>query len=249
MTKIISTELPDQKTKIPVQPGKKEMVRQMFNSIAHRYDFLNHFLSLGIDHLWRREAMKIISKIHHQRILDVASGTGDMSILASKLDVSEIVGIDISEEMLEIQKKKIENKKLTSKIQLQVADAEKLPFKDGSFDVVMTAFGVRNFENLEKGLEEFYRVLGDGGHVVILEFSKPDTFFIKSIFRFYFSHILPLLGRLVSKHNFAYTYLPDSVDAFPSGNKFAQKLENSGFVDASHKSLTFGIASIYTGQK
>jgi len=249
MNKTSTADLPDQEMEIPTQTGKKEMVRQMFNSIAHRYDFLNHFLSFGIDRLWRKKAMKIIRRLPHKTILDVATGTGDMSILASRLDTTTIVGIDISSEMLEIQKKKLESKKLKRKVNLQVADAENLPFEKESFDVIMTAFGVRNFENLDKGLGEFHRVLKDGGHVVILEFSRPTTFLVKGMFRFYFSNILPLLGRMVSKHNFAYSYLPDSVDRFPSGAGFTQRLEKSGFVETNYKSLSFGIASIYTGKK
>jgi demethylmenaquinone methyltransferase/2-methoxy-6-polyprenyl-1,4-benzoquinol methylase len=249
MNKTCTSGLQDQEMEIPAQTGKKEMVRQMFDSIARRYDFLNHFLSLGIDRIWRKKAMQIIRRLPHKAILDVATGTGDMSILASRLNTTTIVGIDISSEMLEIQKKKLESKKLNEKITLQVADAENLPFEKESFDVIMTAFGVRNFENLDKGLSEFYRVLKYGGHVVILEFSKPTTFFVKGIFKFYFSNILPMLGRMVSKHNFAYSYLPDSVDRFPSGAEFSQRLRKAGFVETNYKSLSFGIASIYTGKK
>lgn len=229
--------------------GKKEMVRQMFNSIAHRYDFLNHFLSFGIDRLWRKKAMRIIRRLPHKTMLDVATGTGDMSIMASRLDTSRIVGIDISSEMLEIQKKKLEANHLTGRITLQVADAENLPFNNGSFDVIMSAFGVRNLENPDKGLAEFYRVLNKGGHLVILEFSKPTTFFVRIIFRFYFVNILPWLGKMVSKHSFAYSYLPQSVDHFPSGTEFIQRLRNAGFVETHCKSLSFGIASIYQGKK
>lgn len=225
------------------------MVRQMFDNIASSYDFLNHFLSLGIDRLWRKRAMKFISQMPHNKILDVATGTGDMTILASKLNTTSIVGIDISTEMLEIQRKKLEAKKLKERISLQLADAENMPFDEGSFNVIMSAFGVRNFENLDKGLSEFHRVLVDGGHVVILEFSKPTMFFVKSIFRFYFSFILPVLGKIVSKHNFAYSYLPDSVDNFPSGDEFTRRLKNVGFTDTKCKNLSFGIASIYTGKK
>jgi len=239
----------EQEMKIPPHTGKKEVVRQMFDSIARRYDFLNHFLSLGIDRLWRKKTIRIIQHLPHKTILDVATGTGDMSILASRLETTSIVGIDISSEMLEIQKMKLESKKLNAKITVQIADAENLPFEKESFDVIMTAFGVRNFENLDKGLSEFHRVLKNGGHVVILEFSKPTAFFVKGIFKFYFSNILPLLGRMVSRHNFAYSYLPDSVDRFPSGADFSQRLNKAGFVETNYKSLSFGIASIYTGKK
>lgn len=249
MTLVKSNENPDQNSEAPAQSEKKEMVRQMFNNIAHRYDFLSHFLSLGIDHLWRRKAMRIIHRWPHQTILDVASGTGDMSILAAKMDAKTIVGIDISEEMLEIQQRKVIERKLTGKIRVQVADAENLPFDAESYQIVMTAFGVRNFENVQKGINEFYRVLVNGGHVVILEFSKPDVFLVKNIFRFYFSTVLPFLGKWVSKHKFAYTYLPDSVDNFPSGAGFVKLLEDAGFVETNHRKLTFGIASIYTGKK
>lgn len=249
MTLVKTTAKSEQNPETPAHSGKKEMVRQMFNNIAPRYDFLNHFLSLGIDHLWRRKAMKIIQRWPHQTILDVASGTGDMSILAAKSDATTIVGVDISEEMLEIQKNKIEERNLTGKIHLQVADAENLPFKEESFQIVLTAFGIRNFENTRKGLDEFYRVLANGGHLVILEFSKPDVFFVKNVFRFYFSTVLPFLGNLVSKHKFAYTYLPDSVENFPSGSHFVKILDDAGFVETTQTKLTFGIASIYTGKK
>lgn len=225
------------------------MVRQMFNNIASSYDFLNHFLSLGIDRIWRKKAIKTIRQMPHKKILDVATGTGDMTILASSLDTTSIVGIDISTEMLEMQKMKLKAKKLKDRINLQVADAENMPFDEGSFDVIMSAFGVRNFENLDKGLTEFHRVLLNGGHVVILEFSKPTMFLVKCVFRFYFSFILPVLGKIVSKHNFAYSYLPDSVDTFPSGDAFTKRLQKVGFTETKCKNLSFGIACIYTGKK
>ena len=229
--------------------ARKADVKQMFDSIAPRYDFLNHFLSLGIDRLWRRKAINIIKKHEHKRILDIATGTGDMAILASKLKPELIAGVDISGEMIKLQRKKLTKRKLDHLIKPQVADAENLPFKSASFNVVMTAFGVRNFENLEKGLNEMHRVLNKNGMAVILEFSSPKGLFFKQLFRFYFSNILPWIGRNVSEDTKAYTYLPDSVNTFPSGKDFTQILLDAGFKNTRYIVLSFGIASIYVGEK
>jgi len=229
--------------------ARKADVRQMFDSIAPRYDFLNHFLSLGIDRLWRRRAIKIIKRHKHSKILDIATGTGDMAILASKLKPDLIAGVDISSEMINFQRKKLAKRKLENLIKPRVADGEELPFDTDTFDVVMTAFGVRNFENLEKGLIEMHRVLNANGMAVILEFSSPQKSPFKQLYNFYFTKILPRVGKIVSKDMKAYTYLPDSVSTFPSGNDFSKLLENAGFKNTKCVSLSFGIASIYTGEK
>jgi demethylmenaquinone methyltransferase/2-methoxy-6-polyprenyl-1,4-benzoquinol methylase len=221
----------------------------MFDNIAPRYDFLNHFLSLGIDRIWRRRAINIIKKHKHKKILDIATGTGDMAILASKLKPELIAGVDISGEMINFQRKKLAKRKLGHLIKPQVADGEDLPFAPGTFDIVMTAFGVRNFENLEKGLSEMHRVLNKNGLAVILEFSSPKGLFFKQLFKFYFSNILPWIGRNVSKDTEAYTYLPDSVNTFPSGKDFTQILSDTGFENTNCIELSFGIASIYVGEK
>ena len=189
--------------------GKKEQVAQMFNNIAKRYDFLNHFLSLGIDNLWRKKAIKCISSIvPNPLILDVATGTGDLAIAALKLNPQKVIGIDISEEMLNVGIKKIKRKGYQNLIELKKGDSESLEFDDNTFDGITAAFGVRNFENLNKGLSEMYRVLKPKGKIVILEFSKPGIFPVKQFYNFYFKAILPLLGKIISKDNSAYTYLP-----------------------------------------
>jgi len=232
-----------------IEEGKKENVRNMFNNIAGKYDFLNHFLSMNIDHLWRRKVVKILSKHKHDSILDVATGTADLAIAAIKLHPTSITGIDISDEMLKIGREKLINKKMDAIIKLQTADSENLPFDNDSFDACMVAFGVRNFEDLNKGLSEMYRVIKPNGVVVILEFSKPKSFPVKQIYGFYFKNILPILGKMISKDNFAYTYLPDSVSKFPEGNDFVSTLKTIGFKELKRVPLTFGIATIYHGIK
>lgn len=229
--------------------GKKQQVRTMFNDIAHRYDFLNHFLSAGIDYSWRRKAIRLLGKNEPKVILDVATGTGDLSIEAMKINPTKIVGIDIAEDMLEIGRQKILKKKLSDIITLQTGDSEDIQFVDFSFDAVMVSFGVRNFENLEKGLSEMLRVLKKDGQVMILEFSKPQKFPVKQFYNFYFRYILPFLGRIISGDAAAYTYLPDSVGKFPAGKDFTKMLKNLGFKNTQHIPLTFGIASIYLGSK
>jgi demethylmenaquinone methyltransferase / 2-methoxy-6-polyprenyl-1,4-benzoquinol methylase len=229
--------------------GKKAQVRLMFNNIAGRYDFLNHFLSLGIDKCWRRKLIRQMSRHNPDNILDVATGTADLAIAAAKINSKKITGVDIAEEMLSIGKLKVEQRNLHSKIHLQLADSENLPFADKSFDAVMVAFGVRNFENLAKGLDEMYRVLMPEGYVYILEFSKPQKFPIKQLYGFYFNNILPVLGRLVSKDMSAYTYLPESVGAFPAGKEFIEVLLATGFRNPIARQLTFGVATLYSGQK
>jgi demethylmenaquinone methyltransferase/2-methoxy-6-polyprenyl-1,4-benzoquinol methylase len=230
--------------------SKKDQVKGMFNAIAHRYDFLNHFLSLGIDYYWRRKAIKILSPANGAKVLDVATGTADVAIMAARqYPQIHVTGVDISEEMLARGLTKVARKKLTHRINLQIADSEQLDFENDRFDGVIVAFGVRNFENLEKGLAEMYRVVKPGGRVVILEFSQPATSPFRQIYHFYFNHILPRIGRLVSKNPTAYTYLPNSVLAFPYGQEFLKILERVGFRQCYYKPLTFGIATIYTGVK
>ena len=229
--------------------GKKEQVARMFDNISHRYDFLNHFLSLGIDKAWRKKAIGFLENNPPKTILDVATGTGDFAIQALTLNPEKITGIDISEGMLEVGKKKIKDRALSDRIELMYGDSEKLPFKENNFDAVTVAFGVRNFENLEKGLGEIYRVLKPGGKLVVLEFSKPRKFPFKQVYKFYFTTILPRVGRIVSSDKAAYTYLPESVDAFPNGADFLTILKNIGFNRTQCKELTFGISSIYTGTK
>jgi demethylmenaquinone methyltransferase/2-methoxy-6-polyprenyl-1,4-benzoquinol methylase len=229
--------------------GKKTQVANMFNSIAKRYDFLNHFLSAGIDIIWRKKAVKLLEKAQPKTILDIATGTGDFALEAIRLKPQQITGIDISEGMLAVGREKIQKRGLSHLIQLHVGDSENIQFPDNHFDAITVAFGVRNFETLEKGLSEMHRVLKPGGMVVILEFSKPQSFPMKQGYNFYFKNILPLFGKLISKDNAAYTYLPESVQAFPDGNDFLSIFQRIGFKDTKWHSLTFGISSIYTGIK
>ena len=229
--------------------GKKEQVAVMFDNIAHRYDFLNHFLSMGIDILWRRKAIKLFKNKKYEYLLDIATGTGDFAIEASKLNPTSIIGVDISEGMLENGRKKLKNKKLDNLIQFQKADSENLPFDTNHFDGIMCSFGVRNFENLEKGIGEMYRVLKPEGKTVIIEFSQPEKFPIKQLYSFYFNNILPLLGRIFSRDNAAYTYLPESVSVFPYGKSFISILQQAGFKNCLHIPLSGGIAAIYVGEK
>jgi len=229
--------------------GKKEQVATMFNKIAYRYDFLNHFLSLGIDKIWRRKAINYLKNSSPKRILDVASGTADLAIESLRLNPEKVIGIDISEEMLRIGIAKVERKGLQHKIRLQVGDSENLQFENDYFDAITVAFGVRNFENLEKGLSEMFRVLKPKGKVVILEFSNPQKFPVKQIYNFYFKQILPFVGKIVSKDKSAYSYLPESVIQFPDNQKFSLMLKEIGFVNCIVKQLSFGIASIYIAEK
>ncbi|HEX5002459.1 MAG TPA: bifunctional demethylmenaquinone methyltransferase/2-methoxy-6-polyprenyl-1,4-benzoquinol methylase UbiE [Bacteroidia bacterium] len=229
--------------------GKKEEVELMFDSISGRYDLLNHLLSMGIDKGWRRKAIDLLRNMHPATILDVATGTADFAIAALSTGAGQITGIDISNGMLEVGRQKIKAQKLEDTICLIQGDSEALPFGDNSFDAVTAAFGVRNFENLKKGLTEMYRVLRPGGKVVILEFSRPKYFPVRQLYWFYFRSILPAVGRIISKDRSAYSYLPESVNAFPDGKDFLKILNASGFVNESQKQLTFGIASIYSGQK
>jgi demethylmenaquinone methyltransferase / 2-methoxy-6-polyprenyl-1,4-benzoquinol methylase len=229
--------------------GKKQQVAKMFNAISGRYDFLNHFLSLGIDIRWRKKAIKYLSQFKPETILDVATGTGDFAIESLSLKPTKVIGVDISEGMLDVGRKKIANLGLGDKVALQAGDSENLPFSDNSFDAVIVAFGVRNFENLDKGLAEIYRVLKPNGNLMVLEFSKPSKFPMKQLYGFYFKYVLPLIGRLVSKDRTAYTYLPESVAAFPDGNNFLTHLKDLKFNTCHCEPLTFGISSLYTAKK
>lgn len=228
---------------------KKEQVATMFNNISKKYDFLNHFLSLGIDIIWRKKAIKLLKQQQPKQILDIATGTGDFAIAALKLNPEKVTGVDISEGMLNVGKEKIKSKNLENKIELQLGDSENLNFKDNTFDAYTVGFGVRNFENLEKGLSEMLRVLKPNGSAIILEFSKPKKFPTKQLYNFYFNNILPGIGRLFSKDSSAYTYLPESVNAFPDGEDFIQILTKLGYKNPKIITLMFGIASIYKANK
>ncbi len=231
------------------QDTKKKQVASMFDNISGQYDFLNHFLSLGIDILWRKKAIRLLKPDQPKLILDIATGTGDFAIEALALKPDKVIGVDISQGMLEVGKKKLKKKGLDHVIELQMGDSERLLFDDNKFDAIIVAFGVRNFEHLEQGLKDMHRVLKKGGKVVILEFSKPRTFPFKQVYQFYFKWILPKIGRLISKDNSAYTYLPESVNEFPDGKNFLGILEKTGFKQTECKPLTLGISSIYTGIK
>lgn len=229
--------------------SKKEQVADMFNNIAGKYDFLNHFLSLGIDKGWRKKAIAEIAKVQPKTILDVATGTGDLAIAAAKLNPDKITGIDIAAQMLDVGRQKLKEKGLDELITMQVGDSEALPFADNSFDAITCAYGVRNFEHLEAGLKEMCRVLRPGGKLAILEFSHPKKFPVKQGYQFYFKYILPTLGKLVSKHSTAYSYLPESVMAFPEGQRFCGILTECGFKVSKARPLTFGITTLYTATK
>ncbi len=231
--------------------SKKEQISNMFDNIAPYYDFLNRLLSLGIDQSWRRKGIDKLKERNPKLVLDVATGTADLAIMTSKRlpDIEKIHGVDISAEMLEIGKKKIKSKQLDGIIELQQGDSLNLPFEDNTFDAVTVAFGVRNYENLEKGLRDMNRVLKPGGQVMILEFSQPHTFPFKQIFQFYFKNILPTVGKLTSKDPKAYKYLYESVQAFPDGKDFVNVMEKTGYRFNECVPLTLGICSIYTGIK
>ncbi|MBG0860807.1 MAG: bifunctional demethylmenaquinone methyltransferase/2-methoxy-6-polyprenyl-1,4-benzoquinol methylase UbiE [Bacteroidales bacterium] len=231
--------------------GKKEAVISMFDSIAWRYDFLNHLLSFGFDRYWRRNAIKAISLIQKnpKNILDVATGTGDLAIAAMRLKPLKVTGVDISAKMLETGREKVRRKGFTEEIDLIECDIEKTSFRENIFDVVMVAFGVRNFSDPVRGLKEMYRVLRGDGTLMILEFSKPSGSLFKQVYDFYFMKILPVAGRIFSRNRSAYRYLPDSVMQFPDNESFIELLEKAGFTEIGQKKMTGGIVSIYTGIK
>jgi demethylmenaquinone methyltransferase/2-methoxy-6-polyprenyl-1,4-benzoquinol methylase len=229
--------------------SKKEEVAEMFNNISKRYDFLNHFLSLGIDKIWRNKAIAELKELNPKKILDIATGTGDFALAALKINPQEVVGIDISEGMLAVGKDKMIAKKVDNIISMQLADSENLPFEDNYFDGLTVGFGVRNFENLEKGLAEMLRVIRPGGKAIILEFSKPKKFPIKQVFGFYSKYFIPFFGKNISKDEKAYAYLPESVEAFPEGENFKAILTSVGYKDVTSKLVSGGIATIYIGRK
>ena len=229
--------------------GKKEQVAAMFDKIASSYDFLNHLLSFGIDIIWRKKAVKMLKEDKPKMILDVATGTGDFAIQSMSLNPDKIFGIDISKEMIKIGVSKIKKKGLDGIISLAEGDAEDIKFDDETFDAITIGFGVRNFENVEKGLGSMYRVLKNGGKLVVLEFSKPKLFPFKQIYHAYFFGLLPFVGKMFSDDDSAYTYLPESVKRFPDGKDFTDLLVNQGFGEIQCKSLFFGIAAIYVGKK
>jgi demethylmenaquinone methyltransferase/2-methoxy-6-polyprenyl-1,4-benzoquinol methylase len=232
------------------QLSKKEQVAEMFDNIAYRYDFLNRFLSIGIDKEWRRKALKMLKGIRPKTILDVATGTADVAIMAARiLQPQKITGIDISEGMLAIGRKKIEKAGLEQLIELLNGDSETINFEDDSFDAVTVAFGVRNFQDLEKGLNEIRRVLKPGGRLVVLEFSRPKAPLLKQFYRVYMNAIAPGVGKLFSKNRNAYKYLDESIKKFPEGNDFTAILDRLGYQNSYCKPLSFGICSIYCGDK
>jgi demethylmenaquinone methyltransferase/2-methoxy-6-polyprenyl-1,4-benzoquinol methylase len=228
--------------------AKKEQVAKMFDNIAFRYDFLNQILSLGIHHRWRKRSVKYFIHDKPDMVLDIATGTGDFAIAALKANPKKVIGVDISEGMLKYGKEKIIKRGLEHRIELKKGDAENLDFADNSIDVITVGFGVRNYENLEKGLTNMFRVLKPGGKLVVLEFSKPTGFF-RHIYNFYFKYITPTVGKIFSKDNAAYTYLPESVAAFPDGQQFVSILGGLGYENASFEPLTLGIATIYCATK
>lgn len=232
---------------------KKEQVSEMFDNIASSYDFLNHFLSMGIDILWRKKAIKLLKKslsnVSEAHILDVATGTGDLAIECSKIKPKKITGLDISPGMLDVGKTKMKAKGLDQMVDMIVGDSENLPFEENTFDGITVAFGVRNFENLKAGLGDMLRVLKPGSSAVIMEFSKPKSFPFKQLFNFYFFNILPAFGKLFSKDNRAYKYLPESVAAFPEGDAMVSILKEVGYTNVKYIPLTMGICSIYLAKK
>jgi demethylmenaquinone methyltransferase/2-methoxy-6-polyprenyl-1,4-benzoquinol methylase len=231
------------------ETGKKEQIEKMFDSISGRYDFLNRFLSLGIDIYWRKLMVNRLKAMKPKTILDIATGTADVAIAMRKIGPEKIVGLDLSEGMLEIGREKVSKKGLGNLIQLVKGDSEHLPYSENAFEAVTVAFGVRNFENLLKGLSEMNRVLKPGGKVVILEFSRPRIFPVKQLYDFYFRYFCPWWGRMISKDDSAYRYLYESVNAFPEGESFLEVAKQAGFREIKAERVTFGIVSLYTGVK
>lgn len=229
--------------------NKKKQVEQMFDTISGNYDGLNRVISLGIDKKWRKRVVKQVVAKNPKSILDIATGTGDLAISFAKFDVPKIVGFDLSEGMLSIARKKVATQKIADKIEFLQGDSEEMPFENNSFDAITVAFGVRNFENLEKGLSEILRVLKPGGLFVVLETSVPTKFPFKQGYFFYSKSILPLVGKLFSKDKVAYNYLSESASVFPYGENFNNILRKIGFKEVKNKPQTFGVASIYLASK
>lgn len=229
--------------------GKKEQVTKMFDTISGNYDKLNRVISFGIDVKWRKKVLKTVSQSKPETILDIATGTGDLAILMTQTSAKKIIGLDISEGMLEVGIKKIAEKNLSDTIEMILGDSENIPFDDNYFDAITVAFGVRNFENLEKGLSEILRVLKPNGTFVILETSVPDKTPYKQGYKFYSKNILPIIGKLFSKDNVAYGYLSESAAAFPYGEALNNILRKIGFINVKAIPQTFGVATIYTASK
>lgn len=231
------------------QLGKKEQVAQMFDTISGKYDGLNRVISFGIDVKWRKKVLKLVSDTNPETVLDIATGTGDLAILMTQTGAKKITGLDISAGMLEVGRKKIAERKLDNKIEMVLGDSENIPFEDNSFDAITVAFGVRNFENLEKGLSEILRVLKPGGIFVILETSVPTKTPYKQGYKFYTKYILPLIGKVFSKDKSAYAYLSESASVFPHGEMLNNILRKIGFIEVKNRPQTFGVATIYSASK
>ena len=229
--------------------AKKTQVTHMFNGISKSYDLLNRIITLGIDTLWRKRLIELVKKERHELVLDIATGTGDLVLALAKLDTEKIIGLDLSPGMLEIGKQKVKAKGLENRIDMQLGDSEALPYQSASFDVVTIAFGVRNFEHLEKGLEEILRVLKPKGTLVILETAVPKNKIFKAFYLFYTQQIMPFIGKLFSKDRSAYQYLSDSAAAFPCGKDFNNILEKIGFIEVEDFPQTLGVSSIYFAKK
>jgi demethylmenaquinone methyltransferase / 2-methoxy-6-polyprenyl-1,4-benzoquinol methylase len=248
--KLVAFNMPNSVNPYNDRESKTRQVSKMFDRIAPYYDFLNHFLSLGIDRGWRKKTIAQVAAANPKRVLDIATGTADLAIqMARTLKLEEVVGVDIAPKMLEIGRIKVRDKGLQNVVHLKDGDSQALSFEAASFDVVTAAFGVRNFEDLEQGLSEMHRVLKPGGKMVILEFSKPKVFPFNVIFNVYFKYLLPAVGRLTSKDERAYAYLYESVQAFPEGQDFINILEKTGFKSNQCIALTLGVCSIYVGYK
>jgi len=229
--------------------SKKTQIKHMFDNIAHRYDFLNHFLSVGIDHTWRKQAVAQLVELKPKRILDMATGTGDLAVaLHKKFPDAEIDGIDLSPGMIKYGRAKME-KRGYEQVDLQVGDAEQLVSRNDAYDAITVGFGVRNFEDLQKGLKELHRVLRPGGRIVVLEFSQPRGAIFRPLFLFYFKNILPLYGKFISKDPKAYEYLFESVQTFPAYEDFMRELQSAGFKTRYYKQLTFGVCCLYVADK
>jgi demethylmenaquinone methyltransferase/2-methoxy-6-polyprenyl-1,4-benzoquinol methylase len=233
------------------QQSKKEQVEEMFDNIAPTYDKLNHIMSLNIDRMWRRRVVRIVKRSKPQRVMDIATGTGDLAIaMARSMRDLSIVGIDLSEEMLAVAARKVEKEDLSERIELHKGDAEQLDMvADGSMDMATVAFGVRNFENMERGLAEIYRTLKSDGRLIVLEFSIPRNRFVRWVYAQYSHRLLPRIGAMISKDKQAYTYLPESVEEFPSPERFSEILQSVGFRSVRRRSQSFGIAYIYEALK
>jgi len=229
--------------------SRKEQVTRMFDNISGNYDFMNRLMTFGIDVKWRKKVVKMVAETKPRKILDIATGTGDFAIMLADIKPEKIVGLDISQGMLEVGKKKVAEKGLDNLIEMVLGDSENLPFEDNSFDAVTVGFGVRNFENLDKGLSEINRVLRPGGIFVVLETSQPEKFPFKQGYKFYSKYIIPFLGRLFSKDKNAYEYLPESAEAFPYGQAFNNILKKNQFTSVQNYPLMFGAASIYKAFK